>query len=76
MVLNKSVRPNERPNTAPMAVESLAEFEKKCNLSDHSDTTLKPKYRLLQVLCLSRCFLPNPSADCCEILETNTCLLC
>lgn len=47
MVLTKSMRPIEQPSSTPLAAEFLAEFEKRCNLSDQSDTASKPKYRLL-----------------------------
>lgn len=45
--LNKPLKPNEQPTSAPASVETLEEPKEGCNLSHQIDTTITPRYRLL-----------------------------
>lgn len=45
--LNKTLKSNEQPTTAPDSVGTLEEPKEGCNLSHQIDTTVRPKYRLL-----------------------------
>ncbi|KAH7513867.1 protein SGT1 homolog A isoform X2 [Ziziphus jujuba] len=43
--LNKTLKSNEQPTTAPDSVGTLEEPKEGCNLSHQIDTTVRPKYR-------------------------------